>query len=251
VWGIYALAIDAARGRLWATTAAGPTFEHYDPADSGRTALLAYDLRTARRLARIELPRDGKRHVLGDMTLGRDGTVYVTESLAGGVYRLRVGANTLDTLAPSGTFLSPQTPVVARDGRRLLLPDYPRGLASLEIATGRVMWLPKPRTLASGGIDGLYRSGNDLIAIQNGTTPNRVIELGLNHDETAITGWRLANQGRWLTDLNHGTWREPEHIFWLIGHSGWDRVGDDEVLRTPDGAGPPVLGQLRFHPLGY
>ncbi len=242
-WGIYALAIDRVRGRLWATTAAGPTCDGYVAADSGRTAVLAFELRSGRRLDRVELPRDGARHVLGDMTLGEDGTVYVTESLAGGVYRLRPGARSLDTLTGSGTFHSPQSPVVARDGRRLLIPDYARGLASLAIEGGAVHWLAKPRSLASVGIDGLHRVGDRLIAIQNGTTPHRLVELRLNATETRIESWRVLEQAsEWLGEPNHGVLVGRD--FYFIGNSGWDRVGDDEVLQTPPGAQPAVLLKL-------
>jgi hypothetical protein len=243
-WGIYGLALDGTHGRLWATTAAGPTTEAYDPADSGRTALLAYDLASGRRVTRVELPRDGARHVLGDLTLARDGTVYVTESLGGGVYRLRPGAATLDTLAPSGSFHSPQMPVIALDGRRLLIPDYARGLATLEIASGRITWLAKPRTLASVGIDGLYRDGHQLIAIQNGTAPHRVLELTLDPGETRILGWRVLEQAsEWLGEPNHGTF--VGRNFYFIGNSGWDRVGEDEVMQTPADARPAVLLRLK------
>jgi sugar lactone lactonase YvrE len=242
-WGIYGLALDVARARLWATTAAGATCENYDAADSGRTALLAYDLRDGKRLTRVELPRDGAKHVLGDLTLARDGTVYVTESLGGGVYRLRPGATALDTMAQPGTFRSPQMPVLATDGRRLLIPDYARGLAALDIASGRVRWLTKPRTLASGGIDGLYRDGHRLLAIQNGTSPHRLLELTLNPSETGIVSWRVLEQAsEWLGEPNHGTFQEGD--FYFIGNSGWERVGEDEVLQTPADARPAVLLKL-------
>jgi len=243
VWGMYALALDAGRGRLWATTAAGPVSEGYEAADSGRTALLAYDLRTARRRARIELPRDGAKHVLGDLALAKDGTVYVTESVGGGAYRLHPGAMTLDTLAPSGTFHSPQTPVLAMDGKRLLIPDYPRGLAALDLSSGQVTWLAKPRTLAAGGIDGLYRADHRLIAIQNGTSPHRVLELTLDAGETRVIGWRvLERASEWLGEPNHGTWVGRD--FFFLGNSGWDRVNDAEELEISAAARPPVLLEL-------
>jgi|KBSSwiStaDraftv2_1062776.scaffolds.fasta_scaffold96772_2 sugar lactone lactonase YvrE len=243
-WGFYGLAIDAARARLWATTAASPTSEGFDAADSGRTAIVAFDLSTAKPVVRVELPRDGARHVLGDLTLGRDGTVYVTESLGGGVYRLRPGKSTLDTLAAPGIFHSPQMPVVSSDGRRLLIAEYARGIAALEIGSGRVTWLAKPRTLASGGIDGLYRDGRKLIAIQNGTTPHRVLELTLDPSETRITAWQvLERASEWLGEPNHGTFVGKN--FYFIGNSGWDRVSDAEILETPADARPPVLLRLQ------
>ena len=244
-WGFYGLTIDAARGRLWATTAAGPEVQGYSPADSGRAALLAFDLGTARPLARAELPRDGARHVLGDLTVGPDGAVYVTDSVGGGVYRLRPGAAALDTLAPAGSFASPQQPALAPGGARLLLPDYPRGIAALDLASGAVTWLLKPRTLAAGGIDGLLRDGDRLIAIQNGTNPHRVIELTLDAGATAITGWRVLEQGsEWLGEPNHGALVGRDLVF--LGNSGWERVNEKEELESPADARPPVLLRLRL-----
>jgi len=240
VWGFYALAIDTTRGRLWATTAAGPMCEGWTAADSGRTALVAYDLASGKRVTRIELPRDGSRHVLGDITLGRDGAVYLTESLGGGVYRVAPWAARFETLVPSGTFGSPQKPVLAADGRRLLIPDYPRGIAALDLTTRAVSWLVKPRTLASVGIDGLYKDGHALIAIQNGTTPKRVLRLVLDEAETRIVTWQVLEQAsEWLGEPNHGAIVRRE--FYFIGNSGWDRVNPRDELETPASARPPVI----------
>jgi len=243
VWGFYALACDTTRGVLWATTAASPTSEGYLAADSGRTAVIAYDLARGRPLRRVELPRDGARHVLGDVTLAPDGTLYLTESLGGGVYRLAPGGARLDTIAPSGTFGSPQTPVLAPDRRRLLVPDYPRGIAVIELSTREVRWLPKPRSLASLGIDGLYRVEHRLIAIQNGPVPHRVLELTLDSGLTRIESWRVLDQAsERLGEPNHGV--IVGNDFWLIGDSGWDRVSEHDELVTPAGTKLPVLLRL-------
>jgi sugar lactone lactonase YvrE len=56
IWGVLALAVDARRGVLWATTAAMPQVHGYRPADSGHTAVLRYDLATGRLQKRYDLP---------------------------------------------------------------------------------------------------------------------------------------------------------------------------------------------------
>src|SRR6185312_6432820 len=72
-WGMFAVHVDPARQVLWATTAAVNAAQGYSAADSGRSALLAYDLATGALRARLE-PSDARRaHVLGDMTIGADG----------------------------------------------------------------------------------------------------------------------------------------------------------------------------------
>lgn len=245
-WGTYALGIDAKRNRLWATTAAGPEFQGYQAADSGRTALLGFDLGSGRQVARFELPAGSTRKVLGDLTVTPDGTVYVTESVGGAVYRLKPGAKDLHQLAPPGTFGSPQSPVVSQDGWTLYVADYPRGVATISLPAGEKLgWLGKPHDLASGGIDGLYRTPTGFIAIQNGTLPRRVIALTLDRTGKTITAWRVLEQG----SPNLG---EPDHgalvgrDFYFIGNSGWDRVDDKGNLQTSADAKPPVVLRLRL-----
>lgn len=242
-WGMYALALDSRRDVLWATTAAGPEYAGFAAADSGRTALLALDPATGRELRRLELPRTPQRQVLGDLSLGPDGTVYVTESVGGAVYRLRPKATALDTLVAPGTFRSPQGSAVAADVRRLFVADYSRGIAVVDLRSGATSWLPKPYSLSSGGIDGLYRDGGRLIAVQNGTEPKRILALSLDPAGTKIAAWRVLEQAsESLGEPNHGTIVGRE--FWFIGDSGWDRVGEDGRLASRPGAGPPRLMRL-------
>lgn len=244
-WGIYALALDAERERLWATVAAGPEAEGFAAADSGRSALLAFDRVSGRVLQQVEIARDGARHVLGDLSLGPDGAVYVTDSVGGGVYRLRPGAAAFDTLAPPGAFSSPQQSTLTRDGRRLLLADYTRGIAAIDLATLEARWLGKPRLLASVGIDGLVRDGDRLIAIQNGTGPHRVLALTLDPAETRIVAWQVLERASPdLGEPNHGVIVGRD--LYLIGNSGWERVNDRGVLDAPAGATPPVLLRLNL-----
>jgi sugar lactone lactonase YvrE len=246
VWSFYGLALDAKHNRLWATTAAGPEFAAYQLADSGRTALLAYDLKNGKQLARYDLPIDGKRHVLGDLSVSETGAVYVSESIGGGVYRIAGPKSTkLDTLVAPRLLGSPQLPVVSADGRLLLVPDYPQGIYVVDLARGGGRWIAKPHTLAATGIDGLYLHDNRLIAIQNGTSPHRVIEMQLAPDSAQVVDWHVLEQGSPdLGEPNHGV--VVDRDFYFIGNSGWERVGDDGMLKTPADAKAPVLLKLRL-----
>jgi sugar lactone lactonase YvrE len=244
-WGVYGLALDARRGRLWATTVAGAESDSFAPADSGRTSLLAYDVRSARLQQRIELPRTSERQVLGDLTLASDGMVYVSESLGGALYRLPPGATALEQLVPPGTFRSPQGMALAADGKRLYVADYSRGIGVVELARRSTTWLAKPYSLSPAGCDGLYRDGDRLIVVQNGTTPRRVLELRLDEAGTAITRWRVLEQASAdLGEPNHGV--VVGRDFHFIGNSGWERVGEAGRLETRAESSPAVLLRLRL-----
>ena len=246
-WGVYGLALDAERELLWATIVAGPESGEFVPADSGRTALVSYDLRSARLRHRVELPRTPERQVLGDLTVADDGAVYLSESLGGALYRLPPGTRELEVLVPPGTFRSPQGLALAADGKRLYVADYSRGFSAVDLTTRSISWLTKPYSLSSGGCDGLYRDGTRLIAIQNGTSPHRVLALQLDAAGAGITQWKVLEQASQdLGEPNHGVIVGRD--FFLIGNSGWERVGEDGRLVTPAGSREPVLLKLPLGP---
>jgi hypothetical protein len=246
-WGVFALGVDVKSRRLWASMAATAEMESLPPADRGRAALACYDLDRGTLIRRWDLAAPGASHVLGDLTVGSSGEVYVTDSAAGGVYRAVADADSLETLLPPGSLVSPQTPVLAAGGAKLLIAEYSRGIASLDLATRQLRWLEQPEDLASVGIDGLYAWRGGLIAIQNGTEPHRVIALELDAKLERILRWRVLEQASpWLGEPNHGAVIGDRMV--LIGNSGWDRVGDDGVLRADASTRPPVLLELKLEP---
>lgn len=241
-WGILAVAVDPVRRVLWATTAAMPMTLGYQAADSGRSALLEYDLGTRALLHRYDLPTNDGPHALGDMTLSAQGDVYVSDGAAGIVYALRRGERQLTQLVPKGTLPSPQTPALSRDGMRLYIADYARGIAILNFRDGSTSWLAHPKDLAVSGIDGMYLNGSTLLAIQNGTSPERVIRMHLNRAGKSVDRWDLIEaNSHGLGDPTHGVIVGTS--FYFIANSGWDRFADDGTVK-PGGFTNPVLRRV-------
>jgi sugar lactone lactonase YvrE len=231
-WAIVAVVADSARRRLWATASALPQAEGFAPGDSGRTALLAFDLAGGDLVRRLELPPDGA-HNLGDIALGPDGTIVLSDARSGELWRLRPDGKMLELLVPRDVLVSPQGLAFPPGGKRVLVADYARGLAQVDLATGAVAWLPQPRNLAGSGIDGMVLAGRDLIALQNGIRPPRVLRLRLDRELSAIESWSVVESGT-------GTLSEPTHgvavdgWVYYIANAGWDRL--DERGRVRDGA---------------
>jgi sugar lactone lactonase YvrE len=259
IWGVMALAVDARRGVLWATTAALAAFPGYTPAAAGHTAVLRYDLATGKLRKRYDLPMPAasqpsagaaaaptapaaaeadRDRVLGDMTVSPAGDVFVSEAVTGAVYTIRRARDVLETLVPPGIFASPQTPAVTPDGRRLLVADYVRGIGVVDLASRAVIWMEHPRGVAVNGIDGMYLAGASLIAVQNGTEPNRVVRFRLDPGLRRILGWEpLDSNSAGLGAPTHGTLAGND--FYFLANSGWDQLADDGSVK-PDGKLTPA-----------
>jgi hypothetical protein len=229
-WPVLALKIDSQRQLLWATAVAVSGFTSIPKSERGRSALLCFDLNTARLVRRIEGPNPS---ALGDIALTADGDVIASDGDHGGVYLIKLGSNQWQRL-DAGDFISPQTVAIAADGKHLFVPDYTRGIGILDIGTKQVAWVQSRGKFALGGIDGLYRVGNSLIAIQNGTEPERVIQFALDPSSSQILSETVIERSTsTLGDPTHGVM--VAGAFYYLANSGWDVLSETGDIENGKG----------------
>lgn len=224
-WPILAIKVDSARSVVWATEVAIEGFAFAPRSDWGRSAVLCFDLKNGRLLRRIEGTRGT---ALGDMALEADGDVIVSDGDGGGLYRASRTESQLTRL-DEGDFISPQTPAIDPDGKHIFVPDYVRGIARLELATKKVRWLQMDAKFALNGIDGLYFDRGKLIAVQNGTSPERVIVFTLDAGLGKITSEKIIERSTPTLDPTHGVIVDGD--FFYIANSGWDAIDDKGNLK--------------------
>jgi hypothetical protein len=195
------------------------------------------------KLRRIPAPQGAK---VSDVVAGPDGTVYASDPEGGGIYRAAPDAAALSALIAPGTLRSPQGLAVSADGQRLYVSDYRYGLAFIDLASGAVSRLASDVPVALDGIDGLWRLDDELIAVQNGTAPMRIIALRLSEDGTRIIGHRVLEQA-------HPEWTEPlggsiaAGALYYVGNGQWDRF--DKGQPKPDMSPIPTqIRRLRLRP---
>ncbi len=225
---LFSLAIDPRRRLLWA--ASGVVEQTPDPAGAFR-GLIAVDLNSLRPVRRLAVPGEGSP---ADIALATDGTVYASDPNTGAIYRARPGDTALSVLVPPGRLRSPQGLVPSADGQRLYVSDYGYGLAAVHLSDGTVTRLRSDANTMLDGIDGLYPWRGGLIAIQNGTSPRRILWLSLGADGERIAGVRVL-------ESNHPDWGEPtlgfvrRNDFLYVADAQWERYGEGGALQ---GDGP-------------
>jgi sugar lactone lactonase YvrE len=226
-WPMLALKVDPQRGRLWATEVAMQGFELVPKSDWGKSAVVCHDLKSGKLLRRVEGPQGS---ALGDMTLMQNGDVIVSDGSEGGVYRLTATGAELERI-DNGDFISPQTAAMHPDGKHIFVPDYLRGIGVLDLATKQVRWLSMEQRFALNGIDGLYFDRGKLIAVQNGTSPERVVIFTLDATLSKIESETVIERStETLGDPTHGVVVGSD--FFYIANSGWDITEDNGNLKA-------------------
>jgi sugar lactone lactonase YvrE len=248
-WPTLAVSADPRRKVLWLTASAMPGFSGFSKEDEGKAVLMEIDPASGKVLHRF-VPETTGPTVLGDMCVTDQGTVYVTDSIGGGVYRLHGNLQTAKLEKIADGLFSPQTPVLSSDGKRLFVADYTMGIAVIDLPaagaapnlSAKLNYLPHPENVAVVGLDGLYRNGDSLIGIQNGTDPERILRFLMGPPQTEITGADIIYRIGQL-DPTHAV--QVDGWFYATSHVGWSKVDDNTgQLKPGEKFTPPVL--LRF-----
>jgi len=207
------------------------------------TAKNVFDLDSLQVDRHARLPVSGGDQVLGDLVVADEETIYTTDSVDGPVYRFSVSNSEFSTLVPRGVFGSPQGLVLDASGEHLYVADYIGGLYRVRLDDGTATRLAVPADISDYGIDGLYRHGNRLIAIQNGIRPHRVAALTLSTDGLAIESAEVLA-------MNLPEFDEPTlgtivgDDFYFIANSHWNRFDQDNKL--PDDLSGPIVLKIKL-----
>lgn len=239
---ILGIAIDAKRRRLYAVSTSALT-------ERGRAALRnavkIYDLDRAILLQSIAVP-DARQ--LNDVAFAADGTLLVTDSAAGAVYRIDPSTATVTTIVKPGGAPGANGIAGAPDGKHAYVAANRRPLR-VDLSTGDVVPLALPPRQNAAAIDGLYWHDGALIGVQNVTTPGRVIRLVLAPDGSRVT------DGQTLQSHHHPAILEPTTAaiapdgLYLLTRTYVTRFGDQGTIERQDTVDPAVILRVPLTPV--
>lgn len=219
---VLGLRVDMKRKMLWACSSPLQEMEDYDSLLPSR--VYRFDLSTGKLLAHYEAPGSG--HVLGDLAIGPNGQVLVTDSRTNEVYIVNEKSGTLERFLTHGSFWSMQGLTFSDDGKYVFISDYVKGPYRVDLASRQVIKVNSSLENSLKGIDGLIFHHGSLLALQNGTFPIRVMRFQLNATLDTITGVETLDQGRpALNEPTQGT--VAGNDFYFVANSQWGGYGKD------------------------
>jgi sugar lactone lactonase YvrE len=211
IWSISGIGVDSVRRVLWACSNRFEGSEGYVTGMEKQAALFAFELDTAALNRRYPIQGLGDNHFCDGLTLASDGTVYVADSAGLTVYERKLGESNLRVLLGPESGISPQGLALSRDGRALFVSDYMSGLYSINLKNRQISRVQEDPPDSLAGIDGLVAYGKNLIAIQNGIQPNRVVMLTMSEDGLAVRAVKVL-------EINHPLFGEPT-LGTVVNHS--------------------------------
>lgn len=238
ITSVLGMRVDPARRALWAASAE-PDAPGGNPAR--RSALFRFDLATGGLLARHPSPPGGP-HLFNDLVVTRGGDVYMTDSEAGAVYRLRSGRKELEAFAPPGRFVYPNGIALSPDERFLYVASV-AGVTVWNLAAGGSFELASPADVTLVGIDGLCFHDGMLVAVQNGVEPARVAAFPLSPGLDRVTGGRVLERGHPLFEIPT-TGVVANGTFFYLANAQLTALAPGNVVREPEKRKPVVILEL-------
>jgi streptogramin lyase len=219
--------IAVAKQKLWVTAGVVAQGAGHD----GPSALIVFDL-NGKMIGTYPVPDEG-RHVLGDLTVAPDGTVYISDGLDGSIYVLPPGGHALMRLGARKLFKSPQGMALSADGKSLLVLDYALGLTRLDLVTAAFTPLKIPDNVNAKGIDGLARlPDGSFLASQNGTKEPHILRLTLSPDWSELRSLDVIA-------ADDAAVADPSLVMaddsgaYVVGVSQWGSFGQTQVPTKP------------------
>ena len=249
LWSIGGLFADAARNRLWISSTASPDFAAYKPADQYRAALFEFNLETLELIETYFLPVDSIAHELGGIAVTDDGHVYVVDRATPIVYLKKPEADRIEGFVGSKKLVSLTDVTVAPDNSRIFVSDSATGIFVVDPAAQQAYMLSGPPDSNFGGIEGIEYTFGELLIVQGGLQPQRLMRLKL--DPTASAAEAVTPMAVAKKEYNHPgvAALQGGNLYYFANTVGEDEGAGAVVMRTPVAEGnqitPPDMRKMQ------
>jgi hypothetical protein len=244
MWSVLDIAVDPQHNRLWIASAALPVFSAFDAGDAQPTALLEFELDNLNLLGRYLVDSSTGPHQLGSIALGPDGAVYIADRQQAVLYRKQPGADVIAPLLADNELSGFRDIAISPSGARIYLADADKGILVADLVNESAVMLEGPDTLNQGGIEGMFHVGDELIIVQSGIQPQRVMALQLDPSGGEVEEVRpMAIALPWFNRPSSGTLR-GDSIFYFADAPAPDSdapASEVTVLRTALNAGANIV----------
>jgi len=185
LWGVDALAVDSAHGKLYVATSASPKFVKFSEDNANKGALLEYELASGKFVKKFSIASPEVPRTFNSLAVSDKGMVYAADGGHHVVYKLE--GDELKPMVQNAKLTNLSAITVSGDGRILYVADYTLGIFGFDMAKGEA-FEPKYNqdSLVLGGVVGMHWYDGTLVIIEDGMVPKRVMRLTLSPDGHTI-----------------------------------------------------------------
>jgi hypothetical protein len=246
LWGVDALAVDATRGKLYASSSSTTIYRGFSADNAGKAGIFEFDLASGKFLKKYLFETGAGTHRLTALAVATDGKVYAADAARKQIFKLEDGA--LRDIVNNPKLTSFSALAVSGDGRTLYLADFALGIFGYDLATGKAFQVAYDQSsLVLGGIVSMQWYDGTLVVVEDRMVPKRIMRLQLDKD-----GRKIENA--MPLDVAHAEFAElgastiaGDKLYTIVNRQG-GLYDDHGVLTGADKLAPTTIfrSNLRF-----
>ncbi len=242
-WGVIDLVIDQSADLLWLATATLPHYTGTTQQNFGQAMISKIRLSTGEVLKNMSMAKSDQPKLFTAMHLTTSGDLYFINAFDSTFFRVKNGQETVEpVLALPG--LSNIKAITSNAAESVLyVSDYELGLFVINLESLQVVPLIKGGKGFFAGMNDLFYDDGDLIGIQSGVQPARLMRYVLEKDLFLKNLFPIEASHPEFKDLGNGTlvgdhvfyaantqWAKTDGLGRLLPNSSWEPL---VIIKSP------------------
>lgn len=242
-WGIIDLVIDEKANVLWTASATMPHYTGTTQANLGNAMISKYDLSSGELLNNFSMTQSAAPMLFSHLHVTTGQNLYFSNVFNGDVFKIGKDRDQVEPLF-SMTGLNTIKAITSNaDETMLYVSDYELGIFVVNLETKQTVPLIRDRKGYFAGFNDLFYDGGDLVAIQSGVQPARLMRIVLKEDllfqntfpiEASNPNFKALGNGTLVGDkvfyAANSQWAKLDGLGRLLPEQNWEPL---VIMQSP------------------
>ncbi len=221
-WGIVDLVTDEQADLLWVSSATMPHYNGTTQANFGHAMISKIKLSTGEVLKNFSMQRTTQPLLFTALHLTQGQNLYFINAFNSQVFRIAKNSEQVESVTTISGLSTVKAITSNADESILYLSDYDQGLFLVNMKTKQLAPLVRSKSGYVSGINDLFYDDGDLVAIQSGVKPARLMRYVLKQDLFLQNMFPIEASNPTFKTLGNGT-LVGGHVYYAA-NSQWEKI---------------------------
>jgi hypothetical protein len=237
-WGVIDLIADNKGDLLWVASATLPHYTGTTQANFGHSMISKYKLSTGELLKNYMMSGSQQPMLFTTLHLTKGQDLYFINAFSNDLFRIKNGSENVEPMLSLKGLNSIKAITSNNKQNYLYISDFEMGIFVLNLESLKLAPLVRSNKGFVAGINDLFFDDGDLVAIQSGVNPARLMRYVLKEDLLMVNMFPIEASNEHFKSLGNGT-LVGDHVYYAA-NSQWANV--DALGRLlPDSSWEPLV----------
>lgn len=221
-WGVIDLVADNKGDLLWVASATLPHYTGTTQANFGLAMISKFKLSTGELLNNYSMPANNQPVLFNNLHLTQGQELYFINAFSKDLFKIKKDSKQVESIANLQGLSSIQA-ITSNDKETVLyISDYELGIFVINLETKQMAPLIRSGEGYFAGINDLFYDNGDLVAIQSGVNPSRIMRYMLKEDLFLFNMFPVEASQPQFKSLGNGV-LVGEDVYY-VANSQWAKV---------------------------